>query len=74
MNELARLYDELPLQASHHFQADSEKAVNVLKQLLNITGQMSASLDAHASAPYADQKLVSLLRQHTNIAQSVYQV
>ncbi|EIN11734.1 hypothetical protein PUNSTDRAFT_98957 [Punctularia strigosozonata HHB-11173 SS5] len=72
-NELTRLYDELPVEATHPLHSSSEKSLSVLKELLSVTGRMFDSIGSHHEVQYSDPKFVSLLRQQTNIAQAIRQ-
>uniref|UniRef100_A0A8H7Y857 Mediator complex subunit 1 n=1 Tax=Psilocybe cubensis TaxID=181762 RepID=A0A8H7Y857_PSICU len=65
--------DVFPRDAIHPFATSTPKACTSLQELLNVTEQVSHSLQAYGSSTqWSNAKLTSLLRQHTSIEHTSY--
>ncbi|KAF9472140.1 hypothetical protein BDN70DRAFT_503976 [Pholiota conissans] len=64
-------HDVFPQHASHPFATAAPESCGLLQDLINTTAQLSDSLSAYdASLQWTNPKLISLMRQHTNIEHS----
>ena len=67
-------HDAFPSQSMHPFSAEPASSIAMLRELGNMTAQISSSLSALSTLPMANTKLFSLLKQHTTIAHTVNDV
>ncbi len=63
-----------PLSPVHPFSSDPETSVNMIKSLLDVTAQISGSLNAQITLPFSNPKLISLFKQQTVISHTVHNV
>ena len=64
----------LPLDVVHPFASSAEESCTALHELISATDQLANSLNLYSSRTVSNPKLVSLLRQHSSIANTLYQV
>ncbi|KZT08418.1 uncharacterized protein LAESUDRAFT_697349 [Laetiporus sulphureus 93-53] len=72
LHELTSRQDAFSSHSLHPFAAEPDTPVNLLHAVIDATNRISHSLSTHLSLPLADQKLISLYRQHTSIAQILH--
>lgn len=65
-------HDAFPSQSTHPFSSDSADSIKMLRELVDATAQISATLNTHVTLPMNNPKLFSLFKQQTNIAHTVH--
>ncbi|KAF9445919.1 hypothetical protein P691DRAFT_777244 [Macrolepiota fuliginosa MF-IS2] len=60
-------HNDIPSEKNHPFASGSEDSYAFLQQIAQAADQVSNSLNAYISLPWAQPKLISLLRQQSNL-------
>ncbi|KAG6811992.1 hypothetical protein H0H92_004957 [Tricholoma furcatifolium] len=66
-------HDQFPLQPSHPFATSAEQSCSQLQDLIDAADQLAHSLNAYSTASFSNPKLLSLLRQHLKVDESLQQ-
>jgi hypothetical protein len=67
-------YNALPGDVVHPFASKGNASCGILKDLIDATNHLSNSLSVYSSVDWTNEKLISLLRQNSNISQQLYTV
>jgi hypothetical protein len=62
------------LHTEHPFSAGAETSCGALQELLHTSEQLSSSLNVYLSGPVSNTRLVSLLKQHSDLVNSLHNV